>query len=90
MACGGVTHGDLDACEQPAGKAAGAGQSNRTELVSIVRTDPFTALAGGDGGDVEVARGEVTQPMGTWTHASNLLAPPPEPMNQTELNLCQQ
>ena len=27
--------------------------------------------------------------MGTWTHVSNLLAQPPEPINQTTLNLCQ-
>ena len=27
--------------------------------------------------------------MGTWTHVSNLLAKPPEPVDQTELNLCQ-
>jgi len=27
--------------------------------------------------------------MGTWTHVSNLLVQPPEPINQAELNLCQ-
>jgi hypothetical protein len=27
--------------------------------------------------------------MGTWTHVSNLLAQPIEPINQAELNLCQ-
>ena len=27
--------------------------------------------------------------MGAWTHVSNLLAQSPEPINQTELNLCQ-
>ncbi len=27
--------------------------------------------------------------IGTWTHVSNLLAQPPEPINQAELNLCQ-
>lgn len=34
----------MDACEQPAGATARAHKPSRTELVSIVRTDPFTEI----------------------------------------------